>query len=122
MTHAAIDRSSLAGKFLELLRNDTSSIHHQSDHCCSISYYADILNVRPDYLDFVIQEETGKTARELIGFHLINYSKLLLRHTDLTIIEIARRLFFFDIVRFFWLFEEHTAVSPISYRSTSCVP
>ena len=60
----------------------------------SVSYYADKLCYSPKYLCAVIKEVTGKTPMQIIQENTIKQIKYKLKHSDMSIKEIAKHLCF----------------------------
>jgi len=81
-----------------------------------VGFYADKLHITPKYLSEVLQETTGKSAKELITEHLFLEAKSLLRQTPMTIKEIAYWLGFEDQSYFVRAFKRHAGVTPAVYR------
>lgn len=85
--------------------------HHQS-----ISFYAQHLNVSPNHLNKVVKQTTGKHASMLIAEMLVLEARVLLKHSELTISEIAFKLGFVDQSYFSRFFKTHTGNTPKQYR------
>jgi AraC family transcriptional regulator, transcriptional activator of pobA len=67
--------------------------------------YANELNISPDYLNTVIKNTVGKTAKELIQQRIVLESKRLGLHTELSTKEIAYNLGFDDPSHFSHFFK-----------------
>lgn len=80
------------------------------------SEYADLLAVTPNHLNRIIKDLTGKTATDFINEMLVLEAKTLLKHTALTISEIAYQLSFSDHPHFNKFFKKHTQKSPTEFR------
>lgn len=81
-----------------------------------VSDYADRLAVTPNHLNKVIKENTGLTALENIQEMLLLEAKAQVRHTDLSISEIAYALDFSDPASFNRFFRRSTGVTPLGFR------
>lgn len=98
-----------SGDFLVLL-----SRHYTTQH--RVKFYADKLNITPDYLSVVLKECTGSTPKEIINNQLILAMKALLESSDLPIKGIADRLHYEDTSHLCKVFRRHTGMSPLEYR------
>jgi AraC family transcriptional activator of pobA len=103
--------------FIELLeRQFPVEPPHQKLRFRSAKDYADQLSIHVNYLNKVLKEITGKTTTELILERIIKESKILLKHTDWNVAEIAYSLGFEEPSHFNNLFKKHTSVSPRAFR------
>ncbi len=80
------------------------------------SFYANQLNIHPNYLNAVVKRITDKTASQLIQQHLTSFAKSLLKQTGLSIKEVAYRLHFNEPTHFNAFFKKHTQFTPQQYR------
>lgn len=99
----------LTEKFKQLI---VKHIHEQQ----SVSFYADQLGVSPNHLNKVVKQTTGKQASAMISEMLILEAKVLLKHSELSIAEIAYKLGFVDQSYFSRFFKIHTGNTPKAYR------
>lgn len=83
-----------------------------------VQYYADALNVHPNYLNFLSKKHVGMSAKEFIDRLVVTESKYLLVNLSLRIKEIANRLGFDDPNNFSTYFQKHAGSSPLTYRSS----
>lgn len=88
-------------------------IHKQK----SISFYAQHLSVTPNHLNKVVKQATGKQASTLIAEMLVLEAKVLLKHSELSISEIAFKLGFVDQSYFSRFFKTHTGNTPRGYKA-----
>jgi AraC family transcriptional regulator, transcriptional activator of pobA len=79
--------------------------------------YASIIAVTANHLSKIVKEQTGKTASSFIDDMLLMEAKALLRHTELTIAEIAYQLDFGDPSHFNKFFKRGTQLTPLNYRN-----
>jgi len=79
--------------------------------------YASILTVTPNHLNKLVKEQTGKTASSFIEEMLLMEAKSLLRHTELSISEIAYQLDFTDPSHFNKFFKRGAKTTPLQYRN-----
>ena len=84
----------------------------------SVSYYADKLCYSPKYLCAVIKETTGKKPIQIIQENAIKQIKYKLKHSDISIKEVADA-FDFPNPSFFGKFvKAHTGMTPMEYRTS----
>lgn len=84
----------------------------------SVSYYADKLCYSPKYLCAVIKETTGKKPIQIIQENAIKQIKYKLKHSDMSIKEVADA-FDFPNPSFFGKFvKAHTGMTPMEYRTS----
>ena len=88
--------------------------HHRTER--SVSFYADKLCITPKYLSQIIKNMSGLSAPDIINKYVILEAQHLLRHTDLSIKEIADQLNFPNASFFYKYFKAHTGCTPNSYR------
>lgn len=94
--------------FMQLL-----SLHHTEER--SVKFYAVRMNITSNYLSGLIKEYSGKTAAEWIDEYVILEAKTLLRHSGLSIQEVAYRLNFSTQTFFGKYFKRVTGMSPKKY-------
>ena len=80
------------------------------------SYYAEILNITPNYLNKLCKEETGCTAGDIIRKHILIESQRQLRFTTLSINEIADQLGFESPSYFITFFKKQMGITPEQFR------
>ena len=95
--------------FVELVEK-----HHNKER--SVSFYADKLCITPKYLSQIVKTVSGFSAPELISKYVILEAQHLLRHTDLSVKEIADQLNFPNQSFFYKYFKAHTGCTPNFYR------
>ena len=89
-------------------------VHHGKEH--SVKYYADELFVTPKYLSTVIDEVSGKGAKQWIDDYIALDAKVLLQSTQMDIQEISDELNFPDVSFFGKFFKRMTGMSPKVFR------
>lgn len=99
----------LTNRFLKLL------IEHNKEER-SVSFYADKLYVTPKHLSTTIKQVTGRTVLEWIHTVFITTTKVLLKNSHKTIVEISEELNFSSPSFFCRLFKTHAGMSPMEYR------
>ena len=83
----------------------------------NIKAYADYLCITPNHLSAVIREQSGRSVMDWLNAHCVLRAQVLLRHTDLSIYEIADRLGFQSATFFTRFFHRETGVTPKEYRT-----
>lgn len=96
--------------FIELL-NSTSGKHE-------LSFYAERLNISPQYLSRLTAEVSGTAAGDWINRAVVLQAKLLLRDRELTIEQIAEELNISTLPYFCRLFKREVGMTPSQYRIT----
>ncbi len=81
-----------------------------------LTFYADKLCLTERYLGTVVRQTSGITAKEWIDKAVITSAKVLLRHGDLSIVEISDRLHFATPSFFCKYFKRLTGCTPQEYR------
>lgn len=82
----------------------------------SVSFYADKLCISSKYLSQIIKNVSGFSAPDIINKYVILEAQHLIRHTDMSIKEIADQLNFPNQSFFYKYFKSHTGITPNSYR------
>lgn len=82
----------------------------------SVGFYADKLCISSKYLSQIIKNVSGFSAPDIINKYVILEAQHLLRHTDLSVKEIADQLNFPNQSFFYKYFKAHTGCTPNSYR------
>lgn len=95
--------------FIELVEK-----YHNKER--SVKFYADKLCISSKYLSQIVKSVSGFSAPDVINKYVILEAQHLLRHTDMSVKEIADRLNFSNHPFFYKYFKEHTGYTPISYR------
>ena len=83
----------------------------------SVAFYAAQLHITPKYLTTVIRSVSGRSAAEWIDEYVILEAKNLLRHSSMSIQEVAYALNFPNQSFFGKYFKHHTAMSPSQYKN-----
>ena len=83
---------------------------------CSVKKYAEELCITPKYLSFISKTVSGKTALEWIHEYTVKAIERYLKHSNLSIKEIADRLEFPNLSFFGKFTKSHLGVSPTEYR------
>lgn len=83
----------------------------------SVSDYAARLQVTASHLNETVRRTLGKTAGQVIRERIVLEARLLLRHSQLSISEIAYHLKFDDPSYFARFFRKYTGQAPAQFRS-----
>ena len=83
----------------------------------TVGYFADRLNVSPNYLSDLLRKLTGKSTIEHIHFHVVEKAKDLLVSSDKTVAEIAYELGFEYPPYFTRFFKKKTQTTPLQFRT-----
>ncbi|WP_198661747.1 helix-turn-helix domain-containing protein [Lewinella sp. IMCC34183] len=78
--------------------------------------YAARLALHVNYLNQVLKTQTGKTTTQLISERIVQEAKVLLKHSHISVSEIAHSLGFEEVAHFSNFFKRHTDVAPQSFR------
>lgn len=90
--------------------------HKQENY--NLSFYADKMCLTPKYLSTTIKKVTGSSIHKWINEAIIIESKLLLKTTELTILQISEKLNFPNPSFFGRFFKDHTGITPLKYRNS----
>ena len=91
--------------------------HFREEH--QIGFYADKLCLTPKYLSLLIKQTSGRSVSDWIDHCMIMEAKTLLRHSDMSIQQIAYTLHFPTPSFFGTYFKRHTGVTPGDFRQGS---
>jgi len=83
----------------------------------TVSFFADTLNLSPNYFGDLIKKETGKSAIEYIHLKLLEYAKEKIMDRTKSISEISYQLGFKYPQHFTRLFKQKVGMAPNEYRS-----
>ncbi len=107
----------ISALFLELLeRQFPIEENHPQVQFRSASDFARQLNVHVNHLNRALKETSGKTTSQLIAERLLRESKILLRHSNWSISEVAYALGFSEATHFSNFFKKHAGMSPTAFR------
>ncbi len=96
-------------RFIQLVNQ-----HCRQQH--QIGYYADRLCLTERYLGTVIRQTSGTTAKDWIDRALITQAKVLLRHSDKSVMQISEDLDFPNPSFFSKYFKRLTGMTPGEYK------
>ena len=112
----------ITGLFMELLERQfpiESPLQHM--RLRSASDFAEQLSVHVNHLNRSLKETLQKNTSVLIFERVVQEAKILLRHTNWNISEIAHSLGFEETAHFSNFFKKHTQYSPAGYRKLEIV-
>ena len=112
---AATREQEILEQFIRLV-NQHAAREHQ------IRFYADRLCLTDRYLGTVVHQASGVTAKDWIDRALVMAIKVKLRHTDLTLKQIADEMAFPNPSFFSKFFRRMTGQTPMDYRDSSGSP
>lgn len=82
----------------------------------TVGFYADKLCLTPRYLNTIIRQASGQTVMEWINQAIILEAKVLLKHSNLLIYQIADKLNFPNPSFFCKFFKRMTGITPQEYQ------
>jgi AraC-like DNA-binding protein len=103
-------------KFENLLTDYILSENLQNIGLPSVTYFAEELQLSPNYLGDLLKKETGKTTLELIHLKILDLAKEKVIDTSKSISEIAYELGFKYPQHFTRLFKQKVGISPLEFR------
>jgi len=103
-------------QFENLLNDYFKSDKPQTIGLPAVSYFADQLNLSPNYFGDLVKKETGKSAHEYIQSKVIDIAKEKILDTNRSVSEIAYELGFKYPQHFTRAFKKNTGYTPNEYR------
>ena len=83
-----------------------------------IQFYAEHLLLSPNRLSTIIKDYSGRTIMDWLNEKTLLQAKVLLRHSDLMIYEIADRLGFPEPTAFNRYFKREAGMTPLEYKKS----
>lgn len=102
--------SDMAAKVVDYIKS------HIEQHF-TLQELADYAHLSPYYFSHVFKKETGYSPLEFVSMTKINYAKLMLRTTSISISEIAESLGYSSSASFINAFKARRGISPKKYRN-----
>lgn len=96
-------------RFIQLVNQ-----HCREQH--QISYYAERMCLTERYLGTIIRQTSGTTAKDWIDRALVTQAKVLLRHSDKSVLQISEELNFPNPAFFSKYFKRLTGMTPLGYK------
>ena len=103
-------KKQLEKAFTSILDDDANDVKLQAQ------YFAEKLNLHPNYLNSVIKSKTDRTVNDWVSKRTLSLAKTLLLNTSLSAKEIAYKLGFSESTHFGRFFKKHTNLSPNAFR------
>ncbi|MBI2419183.1 MAG: AraC family transcriptional regulator [Ignavibacteriales bacterium] len=112
--------SQIIKSFKKLLESEFGKVldRPQSGSKLQAQYFAEKMNLHPNYLNSVIKTKTGKSLNEWIVSRTLSAAKALLKNSALSVKEIAYQLGFSEPTHFNRFFKKHQNATPNSYRKS----
>ncbi len=92
-------------------------VNRYCSRCREVAFYADKLNITPDYLHKLVDTAYGTSPKKMIDKQVVLAIKTYLATTDLSIKNIATELHFEDASYMCRFFRKRVGLSPLQYRS-----
>ena len=110
--------SQIVNSFKKLLEKEFKKVleDNQNDVKLQVQYFANKLNLHPNYLNAVIKSKTGRTVNDWITKRMLSIAKTLLKNTSYSSKEIAYKLGFNEPTHFSRFFKKQMQVSPNAFR------
>ncbi|MBL7808138.1 MAG: helix-turn-helix transcriptional regulator [Saprospiraceae bacterium] len=103
--------------FMELLeRQFPIEENHPQVNLRTASDFARQLNIHVNHLNRAVKETTDKTTSQIIAERLLQEAKILLKHSQWNVSEIAYALGFAELTHFNNFFKKHVGASPLKFR------
>jgi AraC-like DNA-binding protein len=104
--------------FIELLeRQFPIDENHTTVELRTASDFARQLNVHVNHLNRAVKEITEKTTSNIIAERILQEAKIMLKHSQWNVSEIANALGFTEVSHFNNFFKNKVQTSPLKYRS-----
>ena len=100
----------------EVFNRFLSLVNKYAIHERSVVFYADWLYLTPRYLSTLIKQTSGRTVMDWVNEAVVQEAKLLLRHSDKLVYQIADELNFPNASFFCKYFRRLTGKTPHEYR------
>jgi AraC family transcriptional regulator, transcriptional activator of pobA len=113
--------SQIVKTFKQLLESEFKKVMEveQNDNKLQVQYFAEKMNLHPNYLNSVIKRKTGRTVNDWISKRTLSIAKSLLMSSSYSSKEIAYKLGFSEPTHFSRFFKNHTHLSPSKYRKSN---
>jgi AraC-like DNA-binding protein len=113
--------SHIVKSFKQLLESEFKKVleREQNDSKLHVLYFAERLNLHPNYLNSVIKSKTGRTVNDWISKRTLSIAKSLLMSSSYSSKEIAYKLGFSEPTHFSRFFKKHTQFSPSAFRKSN---
>lgn len=102
----------------EVFRKFIDFVNKNSKTQRTVDFYADKLCLTPRYLNTLIRQTSGQTMMDWINRSTILEAKVLLKHSNKMIYEIADELHFPSASFFCKFFKKNTGMTPMEYQKS----
>jgi len=96
-------------RFIQLVNQHAQKEHH-------IAFYAEKMCLTEHYLGTVVRQASGMTAKEWIDRAIVTHVKVMLRHTQKTMVQISEEMNFPNPSFFNRYFKRLTGMPPAEFR------
>ena len=100
----------------QLTRRFLALLSRKGAHLPAVAAYADALAVTPNHLTRCVRRVTGRAASAWVSGTRVLEAQQLLRHSSLSVAEVADQLGFPDVSYFGRFFRQHTGLTPSQFR------
>lgn len=115
--HQSIEITAKLSRGQRILQQFLDALGRKDPLPRNVKAYADHLCITPNHLSAVIREQSGRSVMDWLNAHCILRAQVLLRHTDLSIYQIADTLGFQSATFFSRFFHRETGITPKEYRA-----
>lgn len=85
----------------------------------NVGFYAEQLCISPNHFSTLIKQQSGQTVMQWLNTNTILQAKVMLKHSNFQIYEIADRLGFESTTFFSRFFKRETGMTPRDYKKSS---
>lgn len=104
-------------RFEEFITDYFNSHQLKNNGIPTVKYFAEAMNLSPNYFSDLLKSETGKNTLEHVHYHLLEKAKTILVSSDKSINEIAYELGFEYPQNFSKLFKKKVGTTPTDFRN-----
>lgn len=115
--HQSIESTAKLSRGQRILQQFLDALGRKDPLPRNVKAYADHLCITPNHLSAVIREQSCRSVMDWLNAHCILRAQVLLRHTDLSIYQIADTLGFQSATFFSRFFHRETGITPKEYRA-----
>ncbi|MEM7656173.1 MAG: helix-turn-helix transcriptional regulator [Bacteroidota bacterium] len=116
MDQQQLQKTTPANRAFEIVREFKRLLNQQFREFHKVQEYADQLMITPGYLNEVLRQETGQSAKQMIQARLTLEARRLAMHSGATMKEIGYALGFDDVAHFSKFFKAQLGESFSKYR------
>ena len=106
----------MGGRSIDIYNRFVSLVaeHYRTAH--DVAFYADRLCITPNYLNKIVRQSLGKSAKTYILDQILAEACRQLKYTTLPVADIAVQLHFDTATYFVRLFKKYMAMTPLEFR------